>query len=45
MYNSYLERGLASSVKLKGGKDEVPVVKSFEYRFVGGCFMTVQDKP
>jgi len=32
MYNSYLERGLASSVKLKGGKDEVSVVKSFKYQ-------------
>jgi len=32
MHNSYLERGLASGVKLKGGKDEVSVVKSFDYR-------------
>jgi len=29
MLGSYLERGLASVVKLKGGKDEVSVIKSF----------------
>jgi len=29
MHGSYLERGLASVAKLKGGKDEVLVVKSF----------------
>jgi len=29
---SYLERGLASSVKLKGGKVSISIVKSFEYR-------------
>ena len=37
MHDSNVERGIASRVKFKGGKESIPFVKSFECRLCTGC--------